>query len=309
MQLPAERRWAASRAAIVTVVVVPFLGFLAALFYFWGNGIGWLDVGLFVLFYLITGFGVTVGYHRLFTHGSFRAAPWLRTVLGIAGCAAVQGPILSWVADHRRHHQHSDHEGDPHSPHLFDDHGLLGTLGGLWHAHIGWLFDAGSTDVDKYAPDLLKDSRLSRIDSMYGLWLLLSLLAPAALAYLISGGSAGAALSGLLFAGLARVFLLHHVTWSVNSICHSFGQRAYRTKDESRNNALVGILGLGEGWHNNHHAFPTSARHGLGKGQFDLSWEVIRLFERLGWVTRVQQPAELLLQRKALHAQETAAGD
>ncbi|HEX7003524.1 MAG TPA: acyl-CoA desaturase [Trueperaceae bacterium] len=280
--------------------MLPFLGFIAALFHFWGNGIGWLDIALFVAFYLITGFGVTVGYHRLFTHRSFKAVPWLETLLGVAGCAAVQGPILSWVADHRRHHQHSDHEGDPHSPHLFDDHGLLGTLGGLWHSHIGWLFEAGSTDAQRYAPDLLKDKRLSRIDSLYGLWLLLSLLAPAVLAYAITGGSTEAAISAVLFAGLARVFLLHHVTWSVNSICHSFGKRAYRTTDESRNNAIVGVIGLGEGWHNNHHAFPTSARHGLGKGQFDLSWELIRLFVRLGWVTKVQLPTEQLLQRKAM---------
>ena len=285
-----SRRWASSRWAVATVVVLPFLGFLSAVAYFWGRGLGALDLALFAAFYLFTGFGVTVGFHRLFTHISFRAVPWLRATLGIAGCMAAQGPVANWVADHRRHHRFSDHEGDPHSPHLFDDHGLFGTLGGLWHAHVGWLFDAGGTEAETYAPDMLKDPVVHRLDQWYGFWLLLTILGPGVIAFAITL-RLEAALSAVLFAGLARVFFLHHVTWSVNSICHTFGSRAFDTRDQSRNHPVVGWLGLGEGWHNNHHAFPASARHGLERGQFDLSWELIRLFERIGWVEKVRLPS------------------
>jgi stearoyl-CoA desaturase (Delta-9 desaturase) len=286
-----SRAWAGSRIAIATVVIVPFVGFLAAVSYAWmRGGIALLDLGLFAAFYLLTGLGITVGFHRLFTHGSFTAVPWLRATLGVLGCMAVQGPVVSWVADHRKHHRFSDREGDPHSPHLLDDHGLLGTLGGLWHAHVGWLFGAGRSEAETYAPDLLADPVISAIDRYYGLWLLASFALPAALAYLLTGGSLAAALGAFLFAGMARIFLLHHATWSVNSVCHTFGSRAFETRDQSRNHALVGLVGLGEGWHNNHHAFPASARHGLDAGQFDLSWQVIRLFVRLGWVHQVRLP-------------------
>lgn len=300
-----SRQWASSKWAVAAVVILPFLGFLAAVLWFWGRGLGVLDLALFAAFYLFTGFGVTVGFHRLFTHQSFRAVPWLRATLGIAGCMAAQGPVVNWVADHRRHHRFSDHEGDPHSPHLFDDHGLFGTLGGLWHSHVGWLFDAGTTDAETYAPDMLKDPVIERLDRMYGVWLLLTVFAPGAIAFAITQ-SWEAALSGVLFAGLGRVFFLHHVTWSVNSICHTFGTRPFATNDESRNNPLVGWLGLGEGWHNNHHAFPASARHGLERGQFDVSWELIRLFQRLGWVEQVRLPSE---DRVAASREKAAAQD
>lgn len=285
-----SHHWSGSRMAIAAVVVVPFLGFVAAVAYAWSQGgISWLDVALFAAFYMMTGFGITVGYHRLFTHKSFEAVPWLRATLGIAGCMAVQGPVVNWVADHRKHHRFSDHEGDPHSPNLLDDHGLFGTLGGLWHAHVGWLFADGRSDAQRYAPDLLKDPVIRRIDGLYGLWLVASFVLPGLVAYALTG-SLAAGVSGFLFAGMARIFLLHHVTWSVNSICHTFGTRSFKTKDRSRNHPLVGWLGLGEGWHNNHHAFPASARHGLEQGQFDLSWELIRLFQRLGWVRQVRLP-------------------
>jgi stearoyl-CoA desaturase (Delta-9 desaturase) len=286
-----SRAWASSRLAIAAVVIVPFVGFIAAVGYAWARGgISLLDVGLFAAFYLLTGFGITVGFHRLFTHQSFRAVPWLRATLGVLGCMAVQGPIVNWVADHRKHHRFSDHEGDPHSPNLLDDHGLFGTLGGLWHAHVGWLFAAGRSEAETYAPDLLKDPVITFIDKHYALWMLASFLLPGVIAFALTGGSVAAGIGAFLFAGTARVFLLHHATWSVNSVCHTFGERAFETKDRSRNHPLVGWLGLGEGWHNNHHAFPASARHGLDEGQFDLTWQVIRLFVRLGWVHDVRLP-------------------
>ncbi|CAN5814613.1 acyl-CoA desaturase [soil metagenome] len=296
-----SRSWASSRVAIAAVVIVPLIGFVAAVAFAWSRGgITLLDMVLFALFYLLTGFGITVGFHRLFTHQSFRAVPWLRATLGILGCMAVQGPVVNWVADHRKHHRFSDHEGDPHSPNLLDDHGLFGTLGGLWHAHVGWLFAAGRSEARTYAPDLLKDPVITFIDKYYGVWMLVSFLLPGVLAFALTGQVA-AAIGAFLFAGMARVFLLHHATWSVNSVCHTFGARAFETKDRSRNHPVVGLLGLGEGWHNNHHAFPASARHGLEKGQFDLSWEIIRLFQRLGWVheVRLPQPERVAQARQA----------
>jgi stearoyl-CoA desaturase (Delta-9 desaturase) len=294
----ASHAWAGSRVAIAAVVVIPFVGFVGAVAYAWSRGgLSALDLGLFALFYLLTGFGITVGFHRLLSHQAFRPVPWLRATLALLGCMAVQGPVVNWVADHRKHHRFSDSEGDPHSPHLFDDHGLLGTLGGLWHAHVGWLFGAGRSEAHEYAPDLLKDPVITAIDRYYGVWLLLSFLLPGLLALALTGGDPAAALSAFLFAGMARIFLLHHVTWSVNSVCHTFGTRTFETKDQSRNHALVGLIGLGEGWHNNHHAFPASARHGLGRGQLDLSWQLIRLFLRLGWVHDVRLPSSDRLAR------------
>lgn len=302
----ASRDWSTSRVAVAAVVIAPLLGFLGAVAYFWGNGLTTLDLVLFAVFYLLTGMGVTVGYHRLFSHMSFRAVPWLRATLGVLGCMAVQGPVAGWVADHRKHHRFSDRDGDPHSPHLFDDHGLLGTLGGLWYAHVGWLFRPRDAEAETYAPDLLKDPVIGTLDRLYGVWLLLSLTLPALLAYALTLRPE-AALGAFLFVGLGRVFLLHHVTWSVNSICHTFGSRPFRTKDQSRNNAVVGLLGMGEGWHNNHHAFPASARHGLEPGQFDLSWEIIRLFRRLGWVHEVRLPTPERLERARQEAPQQDA--
>jgi stearoyl-CoA desaturase (delta-9 desaturase) len=276
---------------VLAVVVLPLVGVVAAVWHLWGRALTPADLAIFVGLYLATGFGITVGYHRLFTHQSFVAHPALRAALAVAGSMAVQGPVLRWVADHRRHHQFSDRPGDPHSPHLArddgDDQTLTGLLLGLWYAHVGWFFDAEKASARRYAPDLLRDPVVRRVDGWYPAWVALTLALPAALSAW-ARGDADAAMTGMLFGGLTRVFVVQHVTWSVNSVCHTFGRRPFATRDESRNNAAMALLSLGEGWHNNHHAFPTSSRHGLLWWQFDASWLVIVALERLGLVRDVR---------------------
>ncbi len=286
------RSW---RVTVGAVVLVPFLGFLAAVVHLWGEVLRPADLLSFLGFYLFTGFGITVGYHRLFTHRGFVAVGPLRWLLAVAGSMAVQGPILRWAADHRRHHRHSDQPGDPHSPHVGEEDDLLGLLRGFAWAHLGWFFDAEKSRASVYAPDLLRDPLVRRVDRLYPLWIALSLGLPTWVGWLATG-SADGALRGLLFAGFARVFFVQHVTWSVNSVCHLFGSRGYRTRDESRNHRPMAILALGEGWHNNHHAFPGSPRHGLDRGQWDPSWWLIRGLERLGLVREVRLPSPAALE-------------
>jgi stearoyl-CoA desaturase (delta-9 desaturase) len=240
-----------------------------------------LDASIFFAAYCFTGLGVTVGFHRLFTHKSFEAKPWFRNLLAIAGSMAIQGPVIRWVADHRRHHAFADQPGDPHSPHLDEGPGVRGVVKGLWHAHIGWFFDDEQTSANRWAPDLVKDPAMRKIDSLFPLWALLSFGFPALVGFLISGTLQGA-ITAFLWGSLVRIFFLHHVTWSVNSICHFYGERPYKTKDFSTNNWLLSLVSFGESWHNNHHAFPTSAVHGIGKGQVDLSAGVIRFLQKLG---------------------------
>jgi len=237
--------------------------------------------------YLATSLGVSVGFHRLFTHRSFETVRPVKLVLGILGSMAVQGPLLKWVATHRRHHQHSDAEGDPHSPHLHG-RGIPAVMRGLWHAHIGWMFKADACDLNRYLTDLAQDSAIRRVSALFPLWVTAGLLIPTVLGGLLTGTWTGALL-GFLWAGLVRIFLVHHVTWSINSVCHLWGGRPFRSHDESRNNFIFGLLGMGEGWHNNHHAFPTSARHGLEWWQVDVTWLVIRLLKalRLAWKIRL----------------------
>ena len=275
------------RRLVLLVTIIPFLGFIAAVWSFWGTGLSLVDAGIFLGMYTFTGLGVTVGFHRLFTHQSFEPKPWLKNTFAIAGSMAVQGPVIRWVADHRRHHAFSDQPGDPHSPHLDEGPGIKGVLKGLWHAHIGWFFDDEQTSAKRWAPDLVKDPAMRKIDSLFPLWVLISFAAPALLGFLITGTAAGA-LSAFLWGSLARIFFLHHVTWSINSICHFYGERPFRTTDSSTNNWLLAILSFGESWHNNHHAFPTSAVHGFERGQIDISAGVIRLMERLGLVRNVK---------------------
>jgi stearoyl-CoA desaturase (delta-9 desaturase) len=277
------------RVATLLAVVVPFLGLIAALALLWGWGVTPVEVGLLAGMYALTAIGITVGFHRLLSHRSFETNRVIRFVLAVLGSMAVQGPVLTWVARHRRHHQHSDTPSDPHSPH-HHGRGVLGLLRGFWHAHIGWAFRRDRADLHRYVKDLRRSTSLRVANALFPVWVLVGLLLPAVLGGLITGTWAGAFL-GFLWGGLARVFLVHHVTWSVNSVCHLWGSRPYRGIDQSRNNFLFGVLALGEGWHNNHHAFPTSARHGLRWWQIDVSYWIIRTLHLFGLAWKVRLPA------------------
>jgi stearoyl-CoA desaturase (Delta-9 desaturase) len=272
----------------LAAVVVPLVGVVLAVGLLVGFGFSWVYPALLVGMYLASGLGVTVGYHRLFTHRSFETSRPVAFLLAVLGSMAVQGPVLKWVAVHRRHHQHSDHDGDPHSPHTHGD-SLLGTIRGMIHAHVGWLFTSDPPGLSNYVRDLHRDPWLRKASRLFPLWVLIGLALPAILGGLMTMSWAGV-LMGFLWGGLMRVFLLHHMTWSVNSICHIWGSRPFRSQDESRNNVIVGVLGLGEGWHNNHHAFPTSARHGLSWWQLDASYLVIRAMALVGLARKVRLP-------------------
>ena len=258
--------------------------------------------------YLISGLGVTVGFHRLFTHKSFETIRPLKVLFAIMGSMSLQGSLLKWVAVHRRHHQHSDKPDDPHSPHGSGD-GVWGVLTGFWQAHVGWLFLAHPPELDRYVRDISADRSLRVVSNLFGVWVLLGLLIPTVLGGLLTRYVDGALL-GFIWGGLVRMFLVHHVTWSINSVCHLWGTRPYPARDQSRNNFIFGVLALGEGWHNNHHAFPTSARHGLRWWQIDLSYMVIRTLSILGLAWRVRVPsAETVIQARGgglLRAQQGA---
>jgi stearoyl-CoA desaturase (Delta-9 desaturase) len=285
-----ERLSVGVRVATLLTVLLPLLALGVAAVLLWGWGFSWADLGLLLGMYVLTALGITVGFHRLFTHRSFETYGAVQFVFGVLGSMAVQGPLLKWVALHRRHHQHSDESGDPHSPHGHG-RGLLGLLRGLWHAHLGWLFDPHPPDLDRYVKDLRQSRLLRLLSALFVVWVALGLLIPAALGGLLAGTWLGV-WTGLVWGGLVRVFLVHHVTWSVNSVCHLWGFRPYRSQDESRNNFVFGVLALGEGWHNTHHAFPTSARHGLRWWQPDVSYYVIRALALLGLAWKVKLPSE-----------------
>jgi stearoyl-CoA desaturase (delta-9 desaturase) len=267
-------------------VLIPFAALIAAVPIAWGWGLGWIDVALAAGFYVVAALGVTVGYHRLFTHRAFRAKRGLRIALAVAGGLSLQGSVITWVADHRRHHAFSDRDGDPHSPWLFGT-GPVALAKGFWHAHMGWLFERVSTNTERFAPDLLADRDLRRIDRLFPLWLALSLLLPPLLGGLITWSWWGA-LTAFFWAGLVRVSFLHHITWSINSICHMIGDRPYASRDKAANFWPLAILSMGESWHNSHHADPTCARHGVRRGQIDISARVIWVFEKLGWAYDVR---------------------
>jgi stearoyl-CoA desaturase (Delta-9 desaturase) len=249
------------KIVMLVVVVLPFLATLLAIELLWQRAVNWTDLALLVAFNLLAGLGVTVGYHRMLTHRSFQPHPVVKFIFLAFGSMAVEGPALEWAATHIKHHAHSDREGDPHSP-----------VEGFWHAHMGWLFNRSFADPNIYCRNLVKDPIVVFVSRTFIFWVILSLAIPFAI-----GGW-----TGLLWGGLVRIFLTHHITWSVNSVCHTFGKREFETRDQSRNEWIVGLLGLGEGWHNNHHAFPRSAFHGLHWWQFDLSGYVIWTLERVG---------------------------
>jgi stearoyl-CoA desaturase (delta-9 desaturase) len=269
-------------------VAVPPLCLLVAIVLLWNRAIGPLELSLMAGLYFLTALGVTLGYHRMFTHRAFESSRAFRAVMAVLGSMAVEGSVITWVADHRKHHAFTDIEGDPHSPHLSGP-GLLGAIKGLWHAHIGWLFETvGTAERERFASDLLKDRSLRVVDKLFFMWVALGLLIPFALGWIVGGGL-GTALTALLWGGLVRVCLLHHVTWSINSVCHFFGRRRFDIEDESRNVFWLAPFSMGEAWHHNHHAFPTSAFHGLRLWEriADPTGLVIMLLEKVGLVWNV----------------------
>lgn len=284
------------RTMIAIFVAVPLLAVLLAVPVAWGGWLGWTDLALAAVLYVVAAGGITVGFHRHFTHGSFKAPGWVSVALAVAGSTAVQGSLGQWVADHRRHHARSDEEGDPHSPWRFGtSHRAVAK--GLAYAHVGWLFDGQQSSIERYAPDIAADPALARVSRIFP-WIVVStLLLPAVLGGLITWSWEGA-LTALFWAGLVRVALVHHVTWSINSVCHVFGQRPFRTRDRSTNNRWLALPSLGESWHNLHHAEPTAARHGVLKGQVDLSAAAIRLMERLRLARDVRWPSPARLAAK-----------
>ena len=278
---------------------MPFAGFLAAIVLLWNRWIDGIDLAIFFVMYLTTAMGVTVGFHRLLTHRSFRTPPWLERTFAVAGSLSVQGSVLDWVADHRKHHAHTDAEGDPHSPHVGHGSGLPG----LWHAHTGWLLETqGQSDWKKYAKDLYEDPAMKRIGRRFPLWVLLSLLIPTVAGFALHGFTWQGALRGYIWGGLVRIFLVHHVTWSVNSVCHYFGSRRFAIEDRSTNVFWLALPSLGESWHHNHHAFPRSARHGLRPWEIDLSAMVIAGLERVGLATDVVRITPERQRQKAIGA-------
>ncbi len=266
------------KIVMLVVVVLPFLATLLAIELLWQRAVNWTDLALLVAFNLLAGLGVTVGYHRMLTHRSFQPHPVVKFIFLAFGSMAVEGPALEWAATHIKHHAHSDREGDPHSP-----------VEGFWHAHMGWLFNRSFADPNIYCRNLVKDPIVVFVSRTFIFWVILSLAIPFAI-----GGW-----TGLLWGGLVRIFLTHHITWSVNSVCHTFGKREFETRDQSRNEWIVGLLGLGEGWHNNHHAFPRSAFHGLHWWQFDLSGYVIWTLERVGLARDVYRVSPAMRARYA----------
>jgi stearoyl-CoA desaturase (Delta-9 desaturase) len=291
-----EPSGAGERFLVGVFVAVPMLALLAAIPLAWGWGLGWHDVVIAVVFYVVAGLGISMGYHRYFTHGSFKAVRGFKIALAIAGSLAIEGPVLTWVADHRRHHKYSDKEGDPHSPWRFGNDWKALTKG-LAYAHIGWLFDPNRTSQEKFCPDWLADDDIRRLSRWFPGLVAVSLLAPAAIGGLWAW-SWTAAITAFFWASLVRVAFLHHVTWSINSICHTFGKEEFDVRDKSRNVNWLAILSFGESWHNLHHADPTCARHGVLKGQIDVAARSIWAAEKLGWVYDVRWPDEARLTGK-----------
>jgi stearoyl-CoA desaturase (delta-9 desaturase) len=269
----------AERIANMIGVVVPFLGLIAAIVLLWQSWVDWIDLGIMAGLYLLYGMGITVGYHRLLTHRAFQTHKPVEYGFAVLGSMGLQGGVLDWVADHRKHHAHTDQEGDPHSPHVGHGEGLSG----LWHAHTGWLFEThGQADWKKYARELYEDRGMKKINRMFPMFALASLLVPATLGFVLHGFSAEGALRGLVWGGLVRAFFLHHITWSINSVCHYFGRRRFDVEDHSTNVAWLALPSLGEAWHHNHHAFPRSANHGLRWWEVDVSGLIIGAMQRVG---------------------------
>jgi stearoyl-CoA desaturase (delta-9 desaturase) len=291
------------RSANIAAVLIPFLATVLGAIFAWGTFLHARDLVIFAVMYLISGFGITVGFHRLLTHRAFETHRATRYAFTIMGSFAVEGPVLDWVADHRKHHANADKEGDPHSPHV----GHVTGLRGLWHAHTGWLLETqGQADWKRYATELYEDQSMRRIGRRFPWLVLVSLAVPTILGFVLDGFTLGGALRGYIWGGLVRIFLVHHVTWSVNSICHFFGRRRFEIEDQSTNVAWLAVFSLGESWHHNHHAFPRSAYHGLRWWEIDLSGLFISTLAKLGlaWnVVRITPERQLQKTAASIHAQ------
>jgi stearoyl-CoA desaturase (delta-9 desaturase) len=295
---PMERPGVAAQVGSVVAITIPFLGLIAAIILLWHTPFSWLNLSLFFGGYVVTTLGITVGYHRLFTHKSYKTTPAVAAILGVIGSMAVQGSILQWCSTHRRHHQHTDRPEDPHSPYAFGT-SVGGMLRGMVHSHFGWFFAKSPPRevMQRYVPDLLADPVVPTVSRWFGLWAVLGQLIPAAIGLAVTQSLAGA-LMAWIWGGLLRVFFVHHVTWSVNSVCHLWGRRPFDSHDESRNNLIMGILAMGEGWHNTHHAFPASARHGLSWWEFDASYWVIRMLSWIGLARDIKLPSPARIEAK-----------
>jgi len=300
--LGSDRQSRKEQVALGLFIVVPFLAIAAAVPVAWGGWLGWTDVAIALFMYVVTGHGITVGFHRFFTHKSFKPNRALKVVLAVAGSMAIQGPVVRWVADHRKHHKFSDRDGDPHSPWRYGQT-IPALAKGFMYAHMMWLFDPEQTPQRKYAPDLLKDRDIVRVSRAFPWLVVVSVLLPALLGGLITWSWAGA-LTAFFWGSLVRIGLLHHVTWSINSICHTVGERPFRSRDKSGNVWWLAIPSMGESWHNLHHADPTCARHGVLPGQVDSSARTIWLFERFGWVHSVRWPVPERIDSKRAGADE-----
>jgi stearoyl-CoA desaturase (Delta-9 desaturase) len=292
------------RISNLLAVVLPFVGLLIAIVLLWNRAVNAADLGIMLFMYLATGVGITVGFHRLLTHRSFQTFPWLERTFAVLGSLAVEGSVLDWVADHRKHHAFSDKEGDPHSPHIGHGSGLRG----LWHAHAGWLMETqGLSDWKRYAPDLYEDPAMRRIGKRFPWLVLATLVIPTIAGFVLNGFTLVGALEGYLWGGLVRIFLVHHVTWSINSLCHFYGRRRFDVEDHSTNLAWLSILSLGESWHHNHHAFPRSAYHGLKRWEIDPSGLLISAMGRVGLAWNIIKITPERQREKSLAPAGTAA--
>jgi stearoyl-CoA desaturase (delta-9 desaturase) len=304
-----DDKWKASPiSSAVTALLLfgPIAGVVLAAIALLGRGVSALDLGLAVVFYAITGHGVTAGYHRMFTHRAFKAKRGVKIALAVAGSMAFEGALIGWVANHRRHHAYSDRIGDPHSPYLYGT-SPWARVRGAAHAHVGWLFQGQDTDEARWAPDLLADHDLVVIGQLFPLFCVVSLGAPTLIGFAITGTASGA-LGAFIWAGLVRVFVLQHSTFAVNSACHIWGRRPFRTRanDRATNFALLAILAMGENWHNLHHSNPTLARHGVDRGQLDSTARLIRALERFGWISDVRWPTRAGLDERRVRIKETS---
>jgi stearoyl-CoA desaturase (Delta-9 desaturase) len=289
----------AERTANLLGVVVPFVGVLLAIVLLWNRAVDGTDLAIMGGMYVLSAVGVTVGFHRLLTHRAFQTYPWLERTFAVLGSLSVQGSVLDWVADHRKHHANTDRDGDPHSPHVGHGSGLRG----LWHAHVGWLLETqGQADWKRYATELYEDPKMRRIGRRFPLLVVLSLALPTLAGFILHGFTLEGALRGYIWGGLVRIFFVHHITWSVNSVCHFFGSRRFDIDDQSTNVAWLSLFSLGESWHHNHHAFPRSAYHGLRWWELDVSGLIISAMQRLGLAWNVVRIAPERQRAKAIDA-------